>query len=150
MKPTSLKVIFKYFLFLFWCCGCKDIQQTQKDISGKKFLETLRKTLSFRKKILIGGKENKKLDSVSLSATAVKRKILDLSLDVLEQNVSQMNAFPFSAIQLDESTDIAGLPQLSVFIRPISYGEILRWIYSASVFRPFLSVFLCFCFSVKK
>ena len=28
-------------MFRFWDCGCKDIQQIQKDIPGKKFLETL-------------------------------------------------------------------------------------------------------------
>ena len=37
-----------------------------------------------------------------------------------------MNTFPFYAIQLDESTVIAGLPQLSLFIRYISNGEVLE------------------------
>ena len=46
--------------------------------------------------------------------------------DVLEQIVSQVNASPFYAIQLDESTDIAGLPQLSLFIRYISDGKVLE------------------------
>ena len=32
---------FSYFLFQFWGCGCKDIQQIQKDIPDKKVLETL-------------------------------------------------------------------------------------------------------------
>lgn len=38
--------------------------------------------------------------------------------------VSHVNASPFCAIQLDESTDIAHLPQLSVFIRYICNGEV--------------------------
>ena len=77
-------------------------------------------------KIMIGERESKKLDSVALSATTLKRRILDMSYDVLQQIVSQVNASPFYAIQLDESTDIAGLPQLSLFIRYISYGEVLE------------------------
>ena len=28
-------------MFQFWGCGCKDIQQMQKDIPRKKFLETV-------------------------------------------------------------------------------------------------------------
>ena len=39
-----------------------------------------------------------------------------MSNDVLEQIVSPVNASPFDAMQLDESTVIAGLPQFSVTI----------------------------------
>ena len=49
-----------------------------------------------------------------------------MSNDVLEQIIGQVNTSPFYAIQLDESTDIAGLPQLSLFIRYISNGEVLE------------------------
>ena len=49
-------------------------------------------------KIIIGENERKKLDSVSLFATTVKRRILDLSHDVLKQIVSHMNISPFYAI----------------------------------------------------
>ena len=49
-----------------------------------------------------------------------------MSLDILEQIVSQVNTSPFYSIQLDKSTDIAGLPQLSLFIRYNSYGEVLE------------------------
>ena len=44
--------------------------------------------------------------------------------DVLNQIVNQAKASPFYAIQLDESTDVAGFPQLSVFIRYIYNGEV--------------------------
>ena len=77
-------------------------------------------------KIMIGERESKISDSVSLSATTVKRRILDMSHDILEQISGQVNTSPFYAIQLDESTDIAGLPQLSLFIRYISNGEVLE------------------------
>ena len=45
-----------------------------------------------------------------------------MSDDVFEQILTHVKASPFYSIQLDESTDIAGLPQLSVFIRYINNG----------------------------
>ena len=75
-------------------------------------------------KIMIEKRESKKLDSVLLSATTVKRRILDMCHDVLEQFVGHVNTSPFYATQLDESTNIAGLSQLFPFIRYISNGEI--------------------------
>ena len=38
---AKLKYDFWYFLFQFWGCDCKYIQQMQKHIPRKKFLETL-------------------------------------------------------------------------------------------------------------
>jgi len=43
-----------------------------------------------------------------------------MSDDVLEQILIQIKRSPFYSIQLDESTDIAGLSQLSVFVRYIN------------------------------
>ena len=63
-----------------------------------------------------GGRERKKLNSISLLAFIVERRAIDMSNDVLEQIESEVNASPFGTTQLDESTVIAGLPQLSVFI----------------------------------
>ena len=61
--------------------------------------------------IIIGEKERKVVDPISLSVLrTVKRRITDMSNDVLEQTVNQVSASSFNAIQLDESTDIAGLP----------------------------------------
>ena len=68
-------------------------------------------------KVMIGEKESKKLNAISLSNSTVKRRITDMSDDVLEQILTQVKASPFYSVQLDESTDIAGLPQLSVLIR---------------------------------
>ena len=68
---------------------------------------------------MIGERESNIFDSV-------KRRILDMSHDILEQIIGQVNTSPFYAIQLDESTDIAGLLQLSLFIRYISNGEVLE------------------------
>ena len=75
---------------------------------------------------IIGERESKKLDLVSLPATIAKRRILDMSHDVLEQIVSNVNTSPFYTFQLDEFTDIAGLAQLSPFIRCISFGKVLE------------------------
>ena len=61
-------------------------------------------------------KGKKLLDPIPLSASTVKRRISDMSNDDLEQTVTQVNASPFYTIQLDECTDIAGLPQLLVFL----------------------------------
>ena len=66
--------------------------------------------------IMVGIKERKKLVAISLSASTVKRRIIDRCNDVLEQIKSQVKASSFVAMQLNESTDIAGLPQFSDFI----------------------------------
>ena len=58
-----------------------------------------------------------------------------MSDDVLEQIQIHVKESPFYFIQLDESTDIAGLPQLSVFIRWIS--------------NPAVSEDLLFCKALK-
>ena len=71
-------------------------------------------------KIMIGEKECRKLDALSLSNNTVKRLIADMSNDVLQQIAHQVKKSPLYLIQLDESIDIAGLPQLSVFIRYIN------------------------------
>ena len=75
-------------------------------------------------KIMIGEKESKKLNAISLSNSAVKRRITDMSDDVLVQILTHVKAPPLYSIQLDESTDIAGLPQLFVFIRYINNGAV--------------------------
>ena len=75
-------------------------------------------------KIMIGEKESKKLNAISLSNRTVKRRITDMSEDVLEQILTHVKESPFYSIQLDKSTDIAGLPQLSVFIRYVNNAAV--------------------------
>ena len=70
-------------------------------------------------KIMIVEKKCKKLDAVSLSNNIVKRRIADMSNDVLQQIVHQVKKSLYS-IQLDESPDIVGLPHLFLFIRYIN------------------------------
>jgi zinc finger BED domain-containing protein 5/7/8/9 len=68
-------------------------------------------------RIMIGDKEVKKLEPLSISNNTVKRRIVDMSEDVLEQIVEKVNLSPYFSIQLDESTDIASQAQLLVYIR---------------------------------
>ena len=75
-------------------------------------------------KIMIDEKESKKLDAISLSNNTVRRRITDMSNDVLEQVLNQVKESPCYSIQLDECMDIAGLPQLSVFIRYINNAAV--------------------------
>ena len=70
-------------------------------------------------KVMIGEKENKKLNKVSFSNSQVKRRLVDMPDDVLVQILT-----PFYSIQLNECTDITGLPQFSVFIRYINNAAV--------------------------
>ena len=69
-------------------------------------------------------KKVKNCNAISLSNSTVKRSITDMSDDVLEQILTHVREPPFYSIQLDESTDIAGLPKLSVFIRFINNASV--------------------------
>ena len=62
------------------------------------------------------GKKEKELDLFLLSVSTVKRRIIDMFTNVLEQTISLVNASSFDAMRLDKSTDIADLPQSSVYI----------------------------------
>ena len=75
-------------------------------------------------KIIIGEKKCKKLDAISFSNHTMKRRIADMSNDVFQQVVHQVKESPLYSIQLDKSTDMAGLPQLSVFIHYINNATI--------------------------
>ena len=66
---------------------------------------------------MIGEKESKKLNAVSMSNNTVKRRIVDMSDNALEQILTHAKESPFYSIQIDECTNITGPPQLSVFIR---------------------------------
>ena len=95
-------------------------QKKAHTIGEKLILRVMKKMV----KIMIGEKESEKLNALSLSNNIVKRRIEVMSGDVLNQIVNQAKASLFYAIQLDESTDVAGFPQLSVFIRYIYNGEV--------------------------
>ena len=97
-------------------------QKKAHTIGEKLILPVMKKMV----KIMTGEKESKKLNALSLSNNTVKRPIKNMSGDVLNQIVNQTKSSPFYAILLNESTDVAGFPQLSVFIRYIYNGEVFE------------------------
>ena len=109
-------------------------KQKKAHTIGEDFLMTVMKEVV---KIMIGEKESKKLNAVSLSNRTLKRGTVDMSHDVLEQILIHVKESSFYSIQLelDECTDITGLPQLSV---------IIRYIYNAAVSEDLL-----FCKALK-
>ena len=69
---------------------------------------------------LLGEKDKKKyIQTMPSSNTAVSRLISDMAGDVLKQLLLRIQASELYALQLDESTDVAGLAQLLVYICPL-------------------------------
>ena len=60
---------------------------------------------------------SKKLAKVSLSDSTTKTRIDDLAKDIEFQVLEKVRASPFFAIQCDETTDVANLSQLMVYVR---------------------------------
>ena len=117
---TSFTVENKLVVNSLYAASCQIVKQKKAHTIGEDLLMPVIKVF----KIIIGEKECKKLDAVSLSNNTVKRSITDMSNDVLQQIVHQVKKSSLYLIQLYESTDIAGLPQLSVFIRYINNATI--------------------------
>lgn len=65
---------------------------------------------------MLDEKAVKLISSVPLSNNTVKRRVLDMSNDVKESLVSRIQHNSFS-LQIDESTDVAGLAILLAFVR---------------------------------
>ena len=107
----------KLTVYSLYVASYKIVKQKKADTIGEDLLMPVIKEVV---KIMIGEKECKKLDTVSLSNNTVKKRNANMSNDVIQQIVHQVKKSPLYSIQLDESTDIAGLPQLSVFIHYIN------------------------------
>ena len=58
----------------------------------------------------------------------MKRRIVDMSDNVLEQIPTHVKESPFYSIQLDEYTDITGLSQLSVFIHYMNNAAVSEYL----------------------
>ena len=56
-------------------------------------------------RIMFGEKESKKLNLLSMSNDTVKRRIDDMSLDVLSQIIEKVKLAKWYSLQLDELTD---------------------------------------------
>ncbi|XP_067950356.1 zinc finger BED domain-containing protein 5-like [Watersipora subatra] len=68
-------------------------------------------------KIILGDTVTQKIADLSLSDSTVKLRIDDMSADIKRQVIEKIKLSPMFAIQLDESTDVASIPQLMVFAR---------------------------------
>lgn len=70
---------------------------------------------------VFGESEVQKLKKVSLSNDTMSRRIFELSENILSQVVAkiQKSMFGYFAIQLDETTDVANLAELCVYVRYI-------------------------------
>ncbi len=66
---------------------------------------------------MIGDSAAAKLGAVPLSNDTVARRIEDMSNDIREQLIEFVKKSPYYALQLDESTDIAGQAQLLTYVR---------------------------------
>ena len=67
---------------------------------------------------VFGDESVKKLNSISLSNNTVQRRIERMSVDILQQVISDIcRSESGFAIQLDESTDVTNCAQLLIFVR---------------------------------
>lgn len=66
---------------------------------------------------IIGDKEGKQLDVVSLSDNTVSRRISNMALNVKDILLKKVNSSKYFAIQVDETTDVANLAQLLCYVR---------------------------------
>ena len=73
---------------------------------------------------MIGEKDAKKLDMIPVSNNTVSRRIDAMSEDILATLVSRVKKSEFYSLQVDESTDVANLASLLVFVRYLFEGTV--------------------------
>ncbi|GFS72160.1 SCAN domain-containing protein 3 [Nephila pilipes] len=73
-------------------------------------------------RLMLGPNEVKEVNKVSLSAETVKRRIHDMSSDILETLNKKLLAAEKFALQIDETTDIKNKAQLIAIVRFIERG----------------------------
>ena len=72
---------------------------------------------------MIGESAAAKLSAIPMSNETVSRRISEMSSDINEQLIHYIQISPYDALQLDESTDIAGQAQLLTFVRYLYMRE---------------------------
>ena len=75
-------------------------------------------------KILLGESSEAKMKQISLSNDTIQRRISEMSENVKEQVIDEIQDSPMFLFQVDESTDITLCAQLLVFVRYIHSGDI--------------------------
>ncbi|XP_066963956.1 protein FAM200C-like [Macrobrachium rosenbergii] len=70
-----------------------------------------------------------KLNQIILSDNTVKQHIDDMSSDIKSQVIEEIKLSPFFTIQLDETIDIAHLPQLLVHAQFISENQVEEFLF---------------------
>ena len=87
--------------------------------------ETLIKPCILKASSLVLGESNsKKLAKISLSDSTIKTRIDELANDIECQVLQKIHASPYFAIQCDETTDVAQLSQLMVYVRFVGSATI--------------------------
>ncbi|XP_054276637.1 zinc finger BED domain-containing protein 5-like [Macrosteles quadrilineatus] len=66
---------------------------------------------------ILGEKEAKLLDVVSLSNNTVTRRVKDMALDVKRMLIEKIKKSPYFSLQIDETTDITNMPNLLCYVR---------------------------------
>lgn len=74
---------------------------------------------------VLGEKAAKEIQKVPLSNNTVKRRIDDMSSNIEETLILQLQECTYFALQIDESTDVTNMAQLLVFVR-FDYHEDIR------------------------
>ncbi|XP_077972733.1 zinc finger BED domain-containing protein 5-like [Styela clava] len=75
-------------------------------------------------KILLGESESKKPESIPLSNNTVSRRIDHMGIYIKYEVCSRLQKCDFFCLQIDESTDVAGLAVLLAFVRYAYEGDI--------------------------
>ena len=87
--------------------------------------ETLIKLCMLKASSLVLGESNsKKLAKISLSDSTIKTRIDELANDIERQVLQKIHASPYFAIHCDETTDVAQLSQLMVYVRFVGSATI--------------------------
>ena len=75
-------------------------------------------------KLVMGETCAKKIEQLSLSDDAVRRRVVHMSLEVKQEVINELKSSPFFVFRVDESTDVALCSQLLVFVRYIHERDI--------------------------
>ena len=77
-------------------------------------------------KTILDDKVEQEISKISLSNNKIERRIVDLFVNIEESVQTKLQSTLEFALQVDESTEIGGKPQLLAFIRFIDGNEIIN------------------------